>query len=202
MLMKTICCMSLEKVTYCCILILLETISHSTKAPDIEGYALIDLLRALNDSEKRITDWDNHLVSPCFSWSHVSCQDGHVTTLSLGTNGFSGTLSPSISKLKFLVSLELQDNELSGTLPDYLGSLVELQNLNLARNNFTGPIPSNWVQLSNLRNLDLSSNGLSGIIPPQLFLVPTFNFTGTHLICGSSLKQPCVSGGSVQGMLY
>lgn len=176
MLMKTICCMSLEKVTYCCILILLETISHSTKAPDIEGYALIDLLRALNDSEKRITDWDNHLVSPCFSWSHVSCQDGHVTTLSLGTNGFSGTLSPSISKLKFLVSLELQDNELSGTLPDYLGSLVELQNLNLARNNFTGPIPSNWVQLSNLRNL----------------------FTGTHLICGSSLKQPCVSGGSVQ----
>ncbi|GAB2287230.1 hypothetical protein Dimus_021612 [Dionaea muscipula] len=193
------CYMSMKKVIAWFILVLMAPrSSHSTTAPDTEGEALIDLLRALNDSENRIRDWDAHLVSPCFSWSHVSCQGGHVTTLSLGSNSFSGTLSPSISKLKFLVNLELQDNKLSGPLPDYLGSLVELQNLNLARNNFTGTIPSTWVQLSNLKNLDLSSNDLSGRIPPQLFSVPTFNFTGTHVTGDGNLKQPCLFRSSLQ----
>ncbi|GMH07695.1 hypothetical protein Nepgr_009535 [Nepenthes gracilis] len=184
------------KIMNCIVLTLLLRISHSTKAPDVEGEALIDLLRALNDSENRITGWDAHLVSPCFSWSHVSCLNGHVTTLSLGSNGFSGTLSPSITKLKFLVSLELQDNKLSGPLPYYLGNLVDLQNLNLANNNFNGPIPHTWDQLSNLKNLDLSSNNLTGRISQQLFSVPTFNFTGTHLACGASLRQPCFSSSS------
>ncbi|MBA0675381.1 hypothetical protein Goari_016929, partial [Gossypium aridum] len=133
--------------------------------------ALIEFLKVLNDSNGRITDWNNNLVSPCFSWSHVTCRNGNVISLNLASNGFSGTLSPSIKKLKFLVNLELQNNNLFGLLPDFLGEMAHLEILNLADNKFSGSIPENWGQLSNLKNL----------------------FNGTHLACGSSLEQPCVS---------
>lgn len=52
-----------------------------TISDHISGEALGDLLKALNDSNRRIRDWDVHLVSPCYSWSHVTCVDGHVVTV-------------------------------------------------------------------------------------------------------------------------
>ncbi|XP_008227702.1 PREDICTED: probable LRR receptor-like serine/threonine-protein kinase At5g63710 [Prunus mume] len=199
-------------------LLLLLRVSFASTDPDVEGEALIDLLRALNDSSGRITDWNYNLVSPCFSWSHVTCRNGNVISLSLASNGFSGTLSPSITKLKFLASLDFQDNSLTGLLPIYLANMTHLQNLNLANNNFRGPIPNTWGQLSSLKHLvlrgnhisghipdslsnisgltelDLSSNELTGRVPMQFFTIPKFNFTGARLACGSSLKQPCASG--------
>ncbi|KAL3369690.1 hypothetical protein AABB24_010174 [Solanum stoloniferum] len=187
---------------------------------DVEGHALIELLRALNDSHNRIKDWNIDFVTPCFSWSHVTCKNGNVISLNLASNGFSGTLSPSITKLKFLVSLDLQNNDLSGALPDYLSSMSNLQNLNLANNNFNGPIPPAWGQLyqlkylvmrgnhitgtvpnsliniTGLKELDLSSNDLTGGIPLQLFSIPTYSFSGTHLACGNRFQKPCVSSSS------
>ncbi|KAH9713122.1 putative LRR receptor-like serine/threonine-protein kinase [Citrus sinensis] len=175
------------------ILVIFLNFGHSSREPDVEGEALIEVLKALNDTHGQFTDWNDHFVSPCFSWSHVTCRNGNVISLTLGSNGFSGKISPSITKLKFLASLELQDNDLSGTLPDFLGSMTHLQSLNLANNKFSGSIPATWSQLSNLKHLDLSSNNLTGRIPMQLFSIAKFNFTGTHLICGSSLEQPCMS---------
>ncbi|XP_047330839.1 probable LRR receptor-like serine/threonine-protein kinase At5g63710 isoform X2 [Impatiens glandulifera] len=199
------------------ILLLLLKPTFPTTGPDVEGEALISLLKALNDTLKRITDWNDHLVSPCFSWSHVTCKNGNVVSLSLGSNGFSGTLSPSINKLKYLNSLELQDNNLLGELPDYISTMVNLRYLNLGQNNFHGSIPDSWGRLSSLTHLvlqsnhlsgfvpnsltnitsltllDLSSNDLSGRIPEKLLSIPTFNFTGTRLSCGSSPREPCVS---------
>ncbi|CAN6465831.1 unnamed protein product [Victoria cruziana] len=140
---------------------------HPSAVPDIEGESLVQLRWALNDSSNNIPDWDYHMVTPCFSWSHVTCTDGHVTSLSLASTGLSGTLSPSITKLKHLTSLELQNNHLSGALPDYLGDLTQLEYLNLANNSFTGPLPSKWGQLSRLRRL----------------------FTGNLLDCNSSSQQ-------------
>ncbi|MBA0549311.1 hypothetical protein Golob_020347 [Gossypium lobatum] len=163
-------CLPLKHITIWLLLLFVAT-SYSSKEPDIEGNALIKFLKVLNDSNGRITDWNDNLVSPCFSWSHVTCRNGNVISLNLASNGFSGTLSPSIKKLKFLVNLELQNNNLSGLLPDFLGEMAHLEILNLANNKFSGSIPENWGQLSNLKNL----------------------FNGTHLACGSSLEQPCVS---------
>ncbi|CAN4105542.1 unnamed protein product [Withania somnifera] len=179
------------------ILLLLCSNGLSSNDHDVEGHALIDLLRALNDSNNRITDWNINLVSPCFSWSHVTCRNGNVISLSLASNGLSGTLSPSITKLKYLVSLDLQNNNLSGALPDYLSSMSNLQNLNLANNSFNGSIPPAWDQLYNLKHLDLSSNNLTGSIPLQLFSIPTYSFSGTHLACGNKFQQPCFSSSSV-----
>lgn len=176
------------------LLLLFIRISYSSKEPDIEGEALIEFLKVLNDSNCQITDWNDHFVSPCFSWSNVVCgNDGHVISLNLASKGFSGTLSPSIKKLKFLANLDLQNNNLSGLLSDFLGDMVQLASLNLANNKFSGSIPASWARLSNLKHLDLSSNNLSGRIPRQLFLVPAINYSETHLACGLSLEQPCVS---------
>ncbi|KAJ6965183.1 hypothetical protein NC652_003175 [Populus alba x Populus x berolinensis] len=182
----------LKLVINCLVLLNFLQIINSSKEPDTEGGALRDLLLALNDSNGHI-DWDPNLVSPCFSWTHVYCKNGHVVFLSLNSLGLSGTLSPAITKLKFLVSLELRNNNLSGSLPDYLGSMVQLKNLNLASNKFSGSIPDTWGQLSNLKILDVSSNNLTGRIPEKLFSVATFNFTGTNIACGLSFEEPCLS---------
>ncbi|XP_050366307.1 probable LRR receptor-like serine/threonine-protein kinase At5g63710 [Argentina anserina] len=212
-------CQPLKPIITWLLVLIFLTKSFSSTEPDVEGEALLDLLTALNGSNGQI-DWNSHLVSPCFSWSHVTCRNGKVISLSLASNGFSGTLSPSIVKLKYLSILDFQNNSLTGLLPVYLANLTNLQNLNFANNNFRGPIPNIWGQLSNLKHLvlrgndisgdipdslsnitgltelDLSSNDLAGEIPMQLFTVRTFNFTGTRLTCGSSLKQPCASGSS------
>ncbi|XP_010272803.1 PREDICTED: probable LRR receptor-like serine/threonine-protein kinase At5g63710 isoform X2 [Nelumbo nucifera] len=220
---RVFCCWKVHVKLLLCFLILLELLSVglSSVEPDYEGEALVEFLKDLNDTNKRITDWNTYFVNPCFSWSHVTCRNGKVIALSLSSNGFSGTLSQSITKLKFLISLELQNNHLSGVLPDYLGSMEHLEYLNLGNNRFSGSIPKTWGQLfslkhliisenklsgsipdsianiTRLKELDLSSNDLSGQIPSRLFSVPIFNFTGTHLECGSSLSRPCFSGSSL-----
>lgn len=135
------------------ILTLLLSDCSSTSPPDVQGKALHDLLTSLNDSYCKIKDWNHFEVSPCSGWSHVTCSNGHVTYLSLGGIGFSGTVSPAISRLKFLNSLELQDNNLSGVLTDFLGSLMYLETVDLSHNKFHGHIPSSWAQLSNLKHL-------------------------------------------------
>ncbi|KAB1210472.1 hypothetical protein CJ030_MR6G010768 [Morella rubra] len=161
-------CHPLKLILRWLIFLIFLNIGYSSKEPDVEGEALIDLIKALNDSNNQITDWNDHFVSPCFSWSHVTCRNGHVIALSLGSKGFSGMLSPSITKVKFLVSLELQNNNLSGVLPDYLANLTLLQNLNLANNKFNGSIPVTWGDLSSLKHLILRGNHLSGTIPDSI----------------------------------
>ncbi|MED6135070.1 hypothetical protein PIB30_042803 [Stylosanthes scabra] len=197
--------------------------SHPITDPDVEGEALIEFLRALNDSNNQIKDWNSFFVSPCYSWSNVTCSNKHVISLNLASKGFSGTLSPSIAKLKYLVSLELQDNNLAGPLPEYIANLTRLEYLNLADNNFNSSVPATWGRLSSLKHLllkgndlsghipetianltglaelDLSSNGLTGTIPMPLFSIPIFNFSNTLLRCGSSLDQPCASKPSLPG---
>ncbi|CAH9110769.1 unnamed protein product [Cuscuta europaea] len=188
---------SLNQSVHLLMLMVFSTSCHSFAKPKVEGEALIELLKALNDSNGKVIDWNNDFVSPCFSWSHVTCKNGNVISLSLSANGFSGTLSPSITKLKFLVSLDLHDNNLSGVLPDYLGGMLNLQNLNLANNKFSGSIPQAWDSLSSLKNLDLSSNDLVGGVPLKLFSVPIYNFSNTQLRCGNGSHQPCASSSSV-----
>ncbi|CAA2999818.1 probable LRR receptor-like serine threonine-kinase At5g63710 isoform X2 [Olea europaea subsp. europaea] len=207
---------------YFLVLLSLSSSCFGSNKPDVEGEALIEFRTALNDSNSKTADWNYNFVSPCFSWSHVTCRNGNVISLSLASSGFSGTLSPAITKLKYLVSLDLHDNNLSGPLPDFLGSMLNLQNLNLAYNNFNGSIPADWGQLYNLKHLvmsgnhlsgpipesllnisgllelNLSSNNLSGRIPTQLFSIPSFDFTGTHLTCGNNFQHPCVTNPSTR----
>ncbi|PHT30887.1 putative LRR receptor-like serine/threonine-protein kinase [Capsicum baccatum] len=180
-------------------LLLLCSNGLSSNDYDVEGHALIELLRSLNDSNNRITDWNINFVSPCFSWSHVTCRNGNVISLSLASNGFSGTLSPSITNMSNLQNLNLANNSFNGPIPPAWGQLYNLKNLVMRGNRITGTVPNSLTNITGLKQLDLSSNDLTGGIPLQLFSIPTYNFSGNHLACGNGLHQPCVSSSSISG---
>ncbi|GLJ11583.1 hypothetical protein SUGI_0172030 [Cryptomeria japonica] len=188
----------------------------STIASNSEGDALNTFRQSLNDSKSLLNDWNVDLVDPCSSWSHVSCVNGHVASVTLANMGFQGTISPSIGNLKFLTYLTLEGNDLTGEIPPELGNMTSLQNLNLANNHLTGNISSSLGKLSNLQYLVLGHNNLSGVIPPSLsaiqnlieldlssnnligeipeslFKVHKYNFTGNHFNC-SKLPHTCAS---------
>ncbi|XP_015869843.2 leucine-rich repeat receptor-like serine/threonine-protein kinase BAM1 [Ziziphus jujuba] len=133
----------------------------------------------------------------CCTWAGVNCMvNNRVTMLSLSgqpekPNSFlSGTISPSLSKLKFLDGIYLQqlqnisgrfpevlfglpnlkfvyieNNGLSGKLPENIGKLSQLEALSFAGNRFTGSIPSSISNLTHLTQLKLGGNFLTGSIP-------------------------------------
>ena len=148
--------------------------------------------------------------SPC-EWYGVSCSQGQIVGLNLGSNQLSGTIPSQLGNLTALESLDLarnqlngiiaselgnlsqlrhlflDDNQLSGSIPPQLGSLTALQELNLGSNQLSGSIPPELGNLSQLRMLYLYGNQLSGNIPPQLG-----NLTGLWYL---ALNDNQLSGG-------
>ncbi|KNA14462.1 hypothetical protein SOVF_107320 [Spinacia oleracea] len=92
-----------------------------------------------------------------------------VVSITLDSAGYSGTLTPLVSKLTQLVLLDLGQNSFHGTIPLSLSSLSLLQSLSLRYNSFSGPLPSSIATLTSLQDLDLSGNLLSGPLPNTLF---------------------------------
>lgn len=80
----------------------------------------------------------------------------------------SGSISPSISKLINLKSLNLECNQLEGALPPEIGNLINLETLSLAQNNFSGSLPSELWNLNKLGFLYIPNNNFDGEIPPQI----------------------------------
>ncbi|KAJ3255520.1 hypothetical protein HK103_006245 [Boothiomyces macroporosus] len=72
-----------------------------------------------------------------------------------GNSYLSGSLSPWISKLVNLETLEIQENNLNGTVAE-LGQLTNLKNVSLNSNSFTGTVPQ--FNQSALQTLDLGLN--------------------------------------------
>lgn len=204
----------------CLVVLVLLSIVWSTGASNAEGEALNAFKQSLNDTNNSLSDWNVDLVDPCSSWSHVSCVNGHVATVTLTNMSFSGTISPQIGQLTYLTYLTLEGNSLTGSIPPELGNMTSLQNLNLKSNLLTGVIPNTLGQLHNLQylvldnnrlsgaipsslsnipnliELDLSSNNLSGKIPVSLFQVHKYNFSGNHINCSASSPHPCASAAS------
>ncbi|KAF3648621.1 hypothetical protein T459_33517 [Capsicum annuum] len=94
----------------------------------------------------------------------LSCSSGNrVTELTLDPAGYAGTLTPLISKLTQLVTLDLQNNNFYGPIPSSLSSLPNLKNLVLRLNSFSGSVPPSVTFLSSLVSLDLAHNSISGL---------------------------------------
>ncbi|XAR59425.1 Non-specific serine/threonine protein kinase, partial [Bertholletia excelsa] len=91
-----------------------------------------------------------------------------VTHLTLDPAGYSGSLSPLVSKLTQLVVLDLSDNNFSGPIPASLSSLYNLQTLVIRSNSFSGSFPPSVSGLKSLQILDISRNSISGILPNTL----------------------------------
>lgn len=98
----------------------------------------------------------------------------HVTNLTylmeldLSHNGFQGMLPQEIGRLSHLQHLDLLENHVTGEIPTGLSNCKDLQFLRLRFNHFTGGIPSEVSFLPKLQVLDLFSNNLTGTIPPSL----------------------------------
>ncbi|XP_060971475.1 polygalacturonase inhibitor 2-like [Cannabis sativa] len=131
------------------------------------------------------------------SWPGINCRvNNRVTELSLvgqpdqPKSFLSGTISPSLAKLRFLSGLYLQDlrnltapfsgllfqlpnidfvyienNRLSGWIPENIGDLARLGALSLYGNRFTGTIPSSISKLTQLTQLKLGGNLFTGSFP-------------------------------------
>lgn len=151
-----------------------------------------------SDPSGMLTTWKKG--TDCCKWVGITCLTGNrVTALSLVgrpgnlTTSLSGTISPSLSKLRFLDGLYLQDltnlfgpfptslftlpklayiyienNNLSGPIPANIGKMPQLYALSLQGNHFSGPIPTSIGDLTQLSQLKLGGNRLSGTIPAAL----------------------------------
>ncbi|KAL5148147.1 putative LRR receptor-like serine/threonine-protein kinase IRK [Glycine soja] len=132
----------------------------------------------------------------CCTWTGVECHYNSTRVQRLFLTGqkpetiLSGTISPTLSKLKLLDGLYLinlinisgpfpnflfqlpnlqfiylENNNLSGRIPDNIGNLTRLDVLSLTGNRFIGPVPSSITKLTQLTQLKLGNNFLTGTVP-------------------------------------
>ncbi|KAD6795300.1 hypothetical protein R6Q59_020806 [Mikania micrantha] len=117
-----------------------------------------------------LASW-NFTSDPC-SDHHVthflcglSCSADRVTQLTFDRAGYAGTLSPLVSQLTQLITIDISDNKFSGQIPTSLFTLPNLQTLNLRSNSFSGTVPPIISSLKSIETLDISHNSLSGSLP-------------------------------------
>ncbi|MBK7477482.1 MAG: hypothetical protein IPI11_16315 [Haliscomenobacter sp.] len=142
-----------------------ETTPNCTH-PDYK--ALVALFNATNGPKWNnkagwLKDWD-----PCNGWYGVTCKDGRVVRLSLGSNHLVGSIPMEIGNLERLVSLDLGDNQLKGGMPASIGNLRALNVLRLGRNQLEGAIPDGIGNLKALTDLHLDENRFAGPIPVSI----------------------------------
>ncbi|KAL3638613.1 hypothetical protein CASFOL_016534 [Castilleja foliolosa] len=171
------------------------TLSSATCHVDDETGLLAFKSGIRSDPSGMLTSWKKG--TDCCKWFGITCLTGNrVTALTLvgrpgnRTTSLTGTISSSLSKLKFLDGVYLQDlinlsgpfpiflttlpnllfiyidnNNLSGPIPGTIGKMTRLDVLNLEGNKFSGPIPNSVGQLTQLTRLQLGGNLLNGTVP-------------------------------------
>ncbi|KAF7841430.1 LRR receptor-like serine/threonine-protein kinase EFR [Senna tora] len=131
-----------------------------------DKYALLSFKSSITfDPDDFLSNWSVS-SSPC-DWVGVTCNLRHrrVHSLNLVDLNLSGTISPHLGNLSFLVELDLSYNNFHGHLSKELVQLRRFKLLNLSSNQFDGEIPM-WIgDLNVLQHLVLWFNNFSGIIP-------------------------------------
>uniref|UniRef100_A0A803NTW5 Protein kinase domain-containing protein n=1 Tax=Cannabis sativa TaxID=3483 RepID=A0A803NTW5_CANSA len=136
-----------------------------------EGLALLRFKEGVtSDPFNALSNWKDDIgeVDPC-SWFGVDCSsDGKVVVLNLKDLFLEGTLAPELTILGHLKSIILRNNSFSGSIPEGIGELEELEILDLGYNNFSGPLPKDLGRNLSLTTLLLDNNGLMGSLSPEL----------------------------------
>ncbi|KAJ4974058.1 hypothetical protein NE237_007232 [Protea cynaroides] len=193
-------------------------LSASAFAMSQDGYTLLEIKDALNDSGGFLNNWRASDANPC-NWTGISCHfdDQQVRSIDLPYMQLKGIISPGIGKLKRLQRMALHQNSLHGIIPTEITQCTDLRALYLRANYLQGNIPPELGNLSHLTILDLSSNSLTGSIPssishltqlhllnlstnffsgeiPNIGVLNTFgnkSFTGNLDLCGQQIQKPC-----------
>ena len=103
--------------------------SANAAIPSSQRGALIAIYNASNGSNwTNRTGWLGAAGTEC-SWAGVQCdfEQANVDVLFLHDNNLTGTISPEVSKLTKLRSLQLYNNALTGEIPSSLGQMSELR---------------------------------------------------------------------------
>ncbi|KAH1190785.1 hypothetical protein AAZX31_20G115300 [Glycine max] len=184
----------------------------------------IAALKAFKASIKpsSITPWSclaswNFTTDPCslprrtsFICGLTCTQDStRINQITLDPAGYSGTLTPLISQLTQLTTLDLADNNFFGPIPSSISLLSNLQTLTLRSNSFSGTIPPSITTLKSLLSLDLAHNSLSGYLPNSMNSLTTlrrldlsFNkLTGSIPKLPSNLLELAIKANSLSGPL-
>ncbi|KAF8093368.1 hypothetical protein N665_0383s0001 [Sinapis alba] len=123
-----------------------------------------------------LASWDFTASDPCATprRTHFTCgitcssDSTRVTQLTLDPVGYTGRLSPLISGLTHLLTLDLADNNFYGLVPSSISSLISLQILTLRSNSFSGSLPESLTRLNSVESIDISHNSLTGSLPKSL----------------------------------
>jgi Leucine-rich repeat (LRR) protein len=121
--------------------------------------------------ERLVTDLhlDCSVGRPCVATTGTPGRGTLVSTLSLGTEGITGTIPPQLGELTALKVLNMRFNQLYGTVPSDIGKLTALTELRLAANvKISGSIPPEFGRLTALKYANLANNLLVGVIPPDV----------------------------------
>ncbi|KAG8388797.1 hypothetical protein BUALT_Bualt02G0162500 [Buddleja alternifolia] len=84
---------------------------------------------------------------------------------SLLNRNLSGSLSPELGRLSYMMILDFMWNNISGTIPKEIGNITTLELLLLNGNQLTGSLPDELGSLSNLDRIQIDENQISGPIP-------------------------------------
>jgi len=139
--------------------------------------------------------------SSACSWVGVTCDERHgrVHSLNLNNMSLSGTVSPNLGNLSFLVILKLNNNNFSGQFPKEICQLHRLKVISIAYNEFVGRIPEMLGDLSRLQILYLGANNFSGFIPQSigsLHQLKAFDFRENRL--SGSIPQTILNMSSLE----
>ncbi|KAM5582929.1 putative LRR receptor-like serine/threonine-protein kinase [Rosa sericea] len=137
----------------------------------VEVTALKAIKKSLIDPNKNLSNWNQG--DPCTAnWTGVLCfnrslDDGylHVQELQLLGMNLSGTLSPELGRLSYMIILDFMWNKISGSIPKEIGNITSLELLLLNGNQLSGPLPEELGYLPNLDRIQIDQNHISGPIP-------------------------------------
>lgn len=163
-----------------------------------------------------LASWDFN-TDPCAfpRRTHFTCgltcsaDSTRITQLVLDPAGYSGTLTPLISRLSQLTTLDISDNSFYGAIPSSISSLSNLQSLTLRSNSFSGSVPASITALKSLESLDFSYNSLTGVLPNSMNSLSnlrrldlSYNYlTGSLVKLPPNLLELALKHNSLSGLL-
>ncbi|KAJ4851336.1 hypothetical protein Tsubulata_005703 [Turnera subulata] len=168
-----------------------------------EASALLSIKAALVDPLNKLQEWKLSNNAAHCNWTGVSCNSNgavekldlsrmnlsgivsgdiqqlkSLTSLNLCCNGFAAPLTPAISNLTSLQSIDVSENFFVGSFPVGLGRNAALTFLNASSNSFTGLIPEDVGNATSLETLDLRGSFFAGSIPKSLGNLQKLKYLG------------------------
>ncbi|KAL2547447.1 leucine-rich repeat transmembrane protein kinase family protein [Forsythia ovata] len=127
------------------------------------------------DPFSSLSSWDQN-NSPCRDYRGVvGNSDGNVARIVFWNKSLGGVLSPALSGLKSLKTIDLFGNKFKRNIPLEYGEIDTLWKINLSSNALSGVIPDFLGDLPNIRSLegiDLSFNSLNGGLATEICGIP------------------------------